>query len=288
MSITRRRSDRIMLTMRLRILGKDETGKRFKEDARTITVNRHGARIRTHVALRVGQMVRLINLAGGYDAEFRVVGPLAPPSENGCDWGVECTNPEINLWGIKFPPLVEGVAAYAKGLLECRRCHASAFLPLSTVHYEVLETAGILSLPCEACKSESPWGYAEKKMELGVSPGEARLFAEAKALAESSGPAQNERANPRVALQLPVLIRDYYGGTEVLTSENLSKKGFCFLSDKNYFLGQGIVVACPYHAEGENIEVPARVVRIQPLAGTARKIYGVLYGPQGPGDAPRL
>ncbi|HEV2349929.1 MAG TPA: hypothetical protein VG028_08815 [Terriglobia bacterium] len=285
MSIVKRRSDRIMLTVRLRILGTDPAGRHFKEDARAITVNRHGARIRTRVPLRAGQAVRLINLAGDSDAEFRVVGPLAPPAESGCDWGVECTNPHLNIWGIKFPPLVEGESAYAKGLLECRKCHNTAFLPLSTVGLEVLETAGILSLPCETCGSDSPWGFAEKKMDLNCPPGEARLFAEARARAEKGGPDSDERQHRRVALQLPVLIRDYYGANEVLRSENLSKEGFCFLSEKTYYAGQGILAACPYNATGENLEIPARIVRAQGLAGTSRKIYGVRYEPQGLQDA---
>ena len=184
----KRRSDRIMLTIQLRILGNDATGKRFKEAARTFTLNRHGARIRTRVALQVGQVVRLINLVGETDAEFRVVGPLAPPSETGGEWGVECTNPELNIWGIKFPPLPEGESAYAKGLIECRRCHTAAFLRLSAVEVEVLNTAGILSKHCETCGGESPWGYAEKKLELEGSPVEARMFAEAQAGVQEHDP----------------------------------------------------------------------------------------------------
>ena len=163
----KRRSDRIMLTIQLRILGNDASGKRFKQAARTFTLNRHGARIRTRVVLQVGQVVRLVNLIGESDAEFRVVGPLAPPSETGGEWGVECTNAEQNIWGIKFPPLPDGESAYAKGLLECRRCHTAAFLRLSTVEIEVLQSAGILSKPCETCACVSPWGYAEKKLEIG-------------------------------------------------------------------------------------------------------------------------
>jgi hypothetical protein len=27
-------------------------------------------------------------------------------------------------------------------------------------------------MPCEKCGSDSPWGYAEKKMELDCSPGD--------------------------------------------------------------------------------------------------------------------
>jgi hypothetical protein len=287
MSTNKRRSDRIMLTMRLSIMGTDATGKHFKGEARAITVNRHGARIRTRVPLRTGQNVRLLNMAGESDTEFRVVGPLAPPADLTCDWGVECLNPDYNIWGIKFPPLVEGESAYAKGLLECHMCKTTAFLPLSVVQWEVLETAGILSMPCEVCKAESPWGYAEKKMELDCPASEARMFAEVRAEMESGASQHDERSHRRVALQLPILIRDYYGGSEVLRSENLSKNGLCFLSERNYYVGQGIVVACPFDAAAENIEVPAHVVRTQQLSGTSRKIYGVRYASQESDEAAR-
>lgn len=181
--------------------------------------------------------------------------------------------------------MIEGETAYAKGLLECRKCHNTAFLPLSTVGLDVLETEGILALPCETCGTDSPWGYAEKKMDLNCPPGEARLFAEARAQAEKGGQERDERQHRRVALQLRVLIRDYYGANEALRSENLSKNGFCILSRKTYYVGQGILAACPYNATGENLEVPARIVSAQQLAGMSRNIYGVRYGPKGSQDA---
>jgi hypothetical protein len=189
----KRRSDRIMLTVRLRIVGNDAAGKRFKVDARAITLNRHGARIRTLATLRAGQVLRLIHLVGNSDGEFRVVGPLAPPSENGGEWGVECLNPDHNIWGIKFPPLPDGTSAYAKGLLECHRCHTAAFLRLSIVEVEVLESAGILVMSCETCGIETPWGYAESKLALDCPPSEARLFAEARAHVERGTPERDGR-----------------------------------------------------------------------------------------------
>src|SRR6266567_588343 len=103
MATPQRRCDRIMLMVRLRIQRADATGNQFEEEARAITVNRHGARIRTRVTLRAGQIVRLTNVAAKRDAEFRVVGPVAPPSDGTGDWGVECLSPDYNIWGIKFP-----------------------------------------------------------------------------------------------------------------------------------------------------------------------------------------
>jgi len=276
-----------MLTIHLRVLGNDVRGKRFKEDARTITVNRHDARIRTPAVLRVGQIVRLVNQVGESDTEFRVEGPLAPVSENGGEWGVECVEAGQNIWGIRFPPLAEGESAFAKGLLECRRCHTAAFLRLSAVEYEVLETAGILSRACEECVGVSPWGFAEKQVELKGQPSEARFFREAQALAQGALESQDDRQYRRIALQLPLLIRDYYDQFEISRTENVSRSGFCFLSEKTYYVGQGISVACPYDAACENIEVLARIARARQLAGTQRNIYGVRYEPQGPEDSRR-
>jgi len=283
----KRRSDRIMLTVRLRVLGRDAGGECFKEDGRTITLNRHGARIRTRGTLQVGQIVHIINQAGHSDADFRVVGPLSPISENEGEWGVECLQTDRNIWGIQFPLLPIGESAYSKGLLECRRCHSTAFLPLSAVEYEVLESAGILSKACEKCgSSNSPWGFAEKELELNGQPGDEHLFREAQALAQAANGTRDNRQHRRVAIQLPLLIRDFYGQFEISRTENVSKSGFCFLSEKTYYLGQGISVACPYNADGGNIEVPARFVRAQQLAGTNRNIYGVHYEPQGPAGKP--
>lgn len=283
----KRRSDRIMLTVRLRVVGRDAKGNHFKEDGRTITLNRHGARIRTRGALQVGQIVHIINQAAQSEADFRVVGPLSPISENEGEWGVECLQDDRNIWGIQFPLLPIGESAYSKGLLECRRCHSTAFLPLSAVEYEVLESAGILTKACEKCGSSiSPWGFAEKQLALNGQPGDEHLFREAQALVQGANGARDDRQHRRVAIQLPLLIRDFYGQFEISRTENVSKSGFCFLSEKTYYLGQGISVACPYNAEGENIEVPARFVRAQPLGGTNRNIYGVRYEPQGPVGQP--
>jgi PilZ domain-containing protein len=277
-----------MLTVRLRVLGRGAQGAPFKEDGRTITLNRHGARIRTRGALQVGQKVHIINQAGHSEADFRVVGPLSPVLENEGEWGVECLQTDRNIWGIQFPLLPNGESAYAKGLLECRRCHCTAFLPLSAVEYEVLESAGILSRACEKCgSSTSPWGFAEKHLQLNGSVEEDRLFREAQALVQGTCGSKDDRKHRRVAIQLPLLIRDFYGQFEISRTENVSKSGFCFLSEKTYYLGQGISAACPYNPESENIEVPARFVRAQQLRGTQRNIYGVRYEPQGPENGPR-
>lgn len=101
-------------------------------------------------------------------------------------------------------------------------------------------------------------------------------------LAEAgAGPAPSKgadlRRHRRVALQLPVLIRDYSGKFELTKSENVSKGGFCFASERDFHVGEGVMVACPYSGSDQTLEVSAKIVRRQSLEGASRKIYGVRY-----------
>lgn len=273
--LEKRRSDRLMLTIPLHVQGKDPDGTNFFENARTVTLNRHGARILIARPLAGGTTVKVTNLVSRRAADFLVVGPLTPRTETGGEWGIECLN-KADIWGIQFPPSRE--QGESQALLECRNCHAVALLHLSLVEVEVLQTSGILSKPCAQCGKTTPWGYAEKQVAMGAPPEEAAMLAEAGRAAQGA----EQRRHRRVSLQMPVLVRDYYGGKEITKSENVSKGGFCFTSEKNYQMGEGVMVACPYSSSGQSIEVGAKIVRRTPIQGSERKIYGVRYDQQAP------
>ena len=276
MGSDKRRSDRLMLTVPLIVSGSDLRGTGFKDSARTVTLNRHGARINILRLLFIGQTVRLTNLVSHREANFRVVGPLSPHSEKGGEWGVECIDGQQNIWGIQFPPPPVGQEAEPAALLECRRCHTVALLRTSLVEVEVLGTAGLLTKSCETCTANTLWGYAEKQVAMGAPPEEATMMAEAGAGAALSKGA-DVRRHRRVALQLPVLVRDYSGKFELTKSENVSKGGFCFATEKDFHVGEGVMVACPYSGSDQSLEVSAKIVRRQNLEGTNRKFYGVRY-----------
>lgn len=275
MEAEKRRSDRLMLTIPLRVHGTDSNGSSFVDQARTVTLNRHGARIQIVRPLTSGQTVRLVNLVVNREAEFRVVGPVAPPTDKGGEWGVECLDQKRDIWGIQFPPVVEGQTSDSAALLECRKCHTVVLQRVSLVEVEVLETSGLLSRRCENCAGETRWGYAEKQVAMGAPPGESAMVAEAGA---AVAPGAIQRKHRRVSLQLPALVKDYYGGVEITKTENVSKGGFCIASEKDYQVGEGVMVACPYSASAQqSIEVRARVVRRQNIEGTNRKVYGIRY-----------
>ena len=269
MANEKRRSDRLMLTISLRVHGVDSTGANFKAEGRTVMLNRHGARIQINQTLMSGSIVRLVNNTNHREAEFRVVGPTAPRTEKSSEWGVEYVDPNDDIWGIRFPPINED-AGNSAALLACRKCHAAAVGRLSLVEVEVLETAGTLSRLCESCQMKTPWGYAEHQKEV-----ESTNLAEAAAKVTAGG--VDNRRHRRVALQLPVRVRDYEGGVEITKSGNVSKGGFCFVSEKTYLLGAGVIVECPYSPTGQSPEVHARIVRQRRIEGTNRKVYGVRY-----------
>jgi hypothetical protein len=148
-------------------------------------------------------------------------------------------------------------------------------LRLSLVEYDVLTASGLLTQECKTCGRATCWGYAEEVVGMPV-PG---LEAEpsVKEVVEPPRPAANRRDHVRVALQLPIRVRNYYGVEEFSRTENVSKCGLCFMSDKDYEMGEIILVTCPYEKAGQNIEVRAKVVRRRKMLSTDRKVYGVRY-----------
>lgn len=277
MGSDKRRSDRLMLTVPLVVTGVDPKGVEFKDNMRTVTLNRHGARIMSPRLLSSGQTVHITNLVSRRQAKFRVVGPLSPHSEKGGEWGVECLDGQENIWGIKFPPPPPGQETDSAALLECRRCHTVALLRVSLVEFEVLGASGLMTRTCESCQENTPWGYAEKQVSMSAPSGAAAASADS---GIAGGPAKGGvdlRRHRRVALQLPVLVRDFSGEFEITKSENVSKGGFCFSSEKDFHVGEGIMVACPYSRTDQNLEVGAKITRRQIVEGSNRKIYGVRY-----------
>jgi PilZ domain len=267
----RRRSDRVMLTMPLRVQGKDQQGHAFDVDGRTLILSRYGACIHSTHPLRYGQFVSLYSPTTMRRAGFRVVGPIEPYTDKGGEWAVETTDPEVNLWGIAFPPMSKEEIENQKALLECRSCREVALMRISLGEADVLESAGIVQKQCPKCKNETPWGLPTKQFS----------GAEAPPAQAPSGKSESERRiNRRSALQLPLMVRDFLGLSEILRTENLSKTGLCFISGQNYLMGQGLVVICPYNPSEAAVGIRARVVRREENAALGKRIYGVRYEPQ--------
>jgi hypothetical protein len=249
--------------------GVDEQGRLFEVAGRTINLSRHGARVQLSHLLKLDQILHVVNQLNHAEADFRVVSVFSPPLEHVGEWGIECLQEDTNIWDIHFPPLAAEADAHA--LLECRGCHTLALQPLSLVEVEVLETAGLLSSPCPHCEARTAWGYTLRTFEV-----ESKTY-QAAAAGEIAPLNADRRNAPRKPAQLPARLRNYYGEVEVVQTENNSPDGFCFVSNREYLIGQGILVVCPFQAGNERPELRARIVR-EGLAGCpAQHLYGARY-----------
>jgi len=271
--VERRRSERLLITIPIRVEGVDRAGDKFSEETRTLVINREGARICLQRAISTGAVLGITAMVSRRSAKFRVVGPTQPQSAEGGEWGVECLESNCNFWGVGFPPpsLGEGLCA---ALLECRRCHAVELTHLSLVEHEVLGTSGLLVKNCKVCSRLTSWGYKEPSM---IVPGDGGApFPSPESLAEPPA-GSDRRLHNRVAVQLPIRVRSFRGTEEYTRTENVSSGGVCFVTDMTYEVGEVILITCPFETGGHNIEVRGQVVRCRPMQGAGSKIYGICY-----------
>jgi len=86
--IERRRSDRILAPVRIRVIGNNAAGVSFAEETVTVSFNQHGARISLIHSLLPDDIVLLKNLENGIEEEFRVVGAFQQVFGDRREWGV--------------------------------------------------------------------------------------------------------------------------------------------------------------------------------------------------------
>jgi PilZ domain len=270
----RRRSDRLWLTVPLRFKSVDSNGVSVELDGRAISLSRHGARIQYPLPLGKGQAVVVRSPAGNHEAKFRVVEPIVSPKEKDGEYGIECVNEDENFWGIDFPARTEGEGTDAKALLECRICHNMALVPLALSEVEALRTIGKVGITCHHCKAETPWCYAEVRVR--VHPAHDESYQGPTSWIASAIPPL-ERGHRRVYMQVPLGLRDSRGSAEVTKTENISKCGFCFTSEKKYLPGEIVMSVFPLDPVSQKTELPARIVREQNIHGSGRRFYGATF-----------
>ena len=277
----RRRSERIWLTIPVRVSGKDAAGRLFEESGRARTLSRHGARIQVSRPLERFQTVRLESPLGHFASEFKVVSCEANHQSESPEYGLECLDNEINFWGIEFPSVAESLMAEAKGLLECRICHKLGLLALTLSEVEALRGIGIVGKYCRHCTAITPWRYAEVRIPLNRSAevmGIRSEHVQPSLLAAAAQPP--ERGHRRAYMQLPVGIRDSQGKTDTTRTENVSRCGFCFRSEKTYMPGEIVLVSWPFESLEHHMDLAARIVREEDIEGTEQKLYGATFEPR--------
>jgi hypothetical protein len=101
--MNRRRSERVMLQMRITVIAEDIKHKLHEEEALTLVVNAHGGLLKMKMDVQLGQPMRLLNPQNKVEQIGRVV-RVEDTSTDFFSVAFEFDNPNPKFWPVVFPP----------------------------------------------------------------------------------------------------------------------------------------------------------------------------------------
>ena len=99
----RRRSQRVLMQVGIRVRGKDAQGKDFEEMTETLAINAHGALLLLGARVISGAAIQMKHNKTEEEQECHVAF-LGPVRSGRAEIGVEFTTPSPNFWRVAFPP----------------------------------------------------------------------------------------------------------------------------------------------------------------------------------------
>ena len=102
-AVARRRSQRVLLQVGIRVRGKDAQGRDFEEMTDTLAVNAHGALILLNARVISGATIHIKHHKTEEEQECHVAF-LGPVRSGRAEVGVEFTSPHPTFWRVAFPP----------------------------------------------------------------------------------------------------------------------------------------------------------------------------------------
>ena len=99
----RRRSQRVLMQVAVRIRGTDAQGKAFEEETATLAINAHGALVLLQTRLTSGCKVLMHHNATKEEQQCHVAF-LGPVRSGKAEIGLEFSAPSPTFWRVTFPP----------------------------------------------------------------------------------------------------------------------------------------------------------------------------------------
>jgi len=99
----KRRSQRVLMQVPVRLHGKDSQGKPFEEETETLAINAHGALVLLQARLTSGSLINMQHKRTTEEQECSVVF-LGPVRGNKAEIGLEFSVPRPQFWRVAFPP----------------------------------------------------------------------------------------------------------------------------------------------------------------------------------------
>jgi hypothetical protein len=269
-----RRSDRVNIMVPVRVSAVDATGQKFSAQGHTLTISRHGATIALDRKLAPGLNLTLCPGTSKRESSAIVMGQIG--GQAGIHvYGIAVLEPNVNLWGIQFPPLAESEEGLVKLLLECSDCNAREVVYLNELETDVFEGNHSLPRSCSQCTAWTIWRQTSSELPAAHSGEQSTMVPESSvALVDRE---QNKRKHVRVQVKMKACIRHPGFEEEIVEVKDVSRGGFSFVSSKGYIEGSRIEVAVPYSGGKANIFVAARINRAQEQPGKGLTKYGAYY-----------
>ena len=99
----RRRSQRVLMQVGIRIRGKDAQGNPFEEGTETLAINAHGALVLLNARVTSGSVVHMKHNKTEEEQECHVAF-LGPVRSGKAEIGLEFSQPRPTFWRVAFPP----------------------------------------------------------------------------------------------------------------------------------------------------------------------------------------
>ena len=99
----KRRSQRVLMQVPVRLHGTDAQGAKFDEETETLAINAHGALVLMQARVISGATIQLQHKRTSEEQECQVVF-LGPVRGNKAEIGLEFSAPRPQFWRVAFPP----------------------------------------------------------------------------------------------------------------------------------------------------------------------------------------
>jgi hypothetical protein len=277
-ALTLRRSGRIPKEIAILVIGCDAVGKGFMEETKTAVVSRFGAGIVSSHKLCVEQEMILVHVESNKEAEIRIVGQIGSAGGS-YTYGVAFLNPDLDFWGIEFPPAARLERSEGSMALQCNSCGCREVIAAGALELDICAIHGEIVRDCKRCKHSTLWTQPSGSVPDSPALSEVAPTLPDPAIPSGTGPApvKNRRKHARVNVNFNACVRNPGSEDAIALCENVSRGGLCFKSSQRYYETARIEVAAPYSPGSHCILVPAQIVYVKELPEEGMFRYGVQY-----------